>query len=236
MVWNWQGGPRRGHLRWGDVETVADGDWNQRWRSFWLRLDVTWSFHCFVVIDAWNPAWTWHFSADRTLQLLMSIYILYHSHVTRRKMSIKFNSQVIWEKCADVCSVEVCTIQLHLSPGGCSGAMGGGSSKGTSNWTASPFRKPPALPLSLRARCLTLTGAGDERSLWQPVEVNDSWEPQPRAAEVSIFKAHQLQWEWTRTARTPSREGGGNFNAVMLRPPAQTNTDAHCGRPLCKEA
>lgn len=55
----------------------------------------------------------------------------------------------------------------------------------------------------LSARCLTLTGAGDECSLWQPMELTDSWESQLPAVKVSIFKAHQLQWEGSRIAHMP---------------------------------
>lgn len=56
------------------------------------------------------------------------------------------------------------------------------------------------LPVFLSARCLTLTRAGDECNLWQPMELTDSWESKLPAVKVSIFKAHQLQWEGSRTA------------------------------------
>lgn len=62
----------------------------------------------------------------------------------------------------------------------------------------------PVFQVCLSARCLTLTGAGDECNLWQPVELTDSWESQLPAVKVSIFKAHQLQWEGSRTAHMPA--------------------------------
>lgn len=45
------------------------------------------------------------------------------------------------------------------------------------------------------ARCLTLSGALDEWSLWQLLEMTDSGESWLPAVKVSIFKAHQFQWE-----------------------------------------
>lgn len=62
----------------------------------------------------------------------------------------------------------------------------------------------PVFQVCLSARCLTLTGAGDECNLWQPMELTDSWESQLPAVKVSIFKAHQLQWEGSRTAHMPA--------------------------------
>lgn len=67
-----------------------------------------------------------------------------------------------------------------------------------------PQSKLPVFQVCLTARCLTLTGAGDECSLWQPVELTDSWESQLPAVKVSIFKAHQLQWEDSRTVHMPA--------------------------------
>lgn len=62
----------------------------------------------------------------------------------------------------------------------------------------------PVSQVCLSARCLTLTGAGDECNLWQPMELTDSWESQLPEVKVSIFKAHQLQWEGSRTAHMPA--------------------------------
>lgn len=62
----------------------------------------------------------------------------------------------------------------------------------------------PVFQVCLSARCLTLTGAGDECNLWQPMELTDSWESQLPAVKVSIFKAHQLQWEGYRAAHMPA--------------------------------
>lgn len=62
----------------------------------------------------------------------------------------------------------------------------------------------PVFQFFLSARCLTLTRAGDECNLWQPMELTDSWESKLPAVKVSIFKAHQLQWEGSRTAHMPA--------------------------------
>lgn len=59
----------------------------------------------------------------------------------------------------------------------------------------------------LFARCLTLTGAGDKCSLWQPMELTDSRESQFHIVKVSIFKAHPLQWKWYRTVHMLSKKG-----------------------------
>lgn len=62
----------------------------------------------------------------------------------------------------------------------------------------------PVFQVCLSARCLTLTGAGDECNLRQPMELTDSWESKLPAVKVSIFKAHQLQWEGSRKAHMPA--------------------------------
>lgn len=82
----------------------------------------------------------------------------------------------------------------------------------------------------LSARCLTLTRAGDECNLWQPMELTDSWESELPAVKVSIFKAHQLQWEGSRTAHMPA------LTAKQENFLLQTNTHTHIGQPpFCKE-
>lgn len=65
------------------------------------------------------------------------------------------------------------------------------------------------------ARCLTLTGADDECDLRQAQEVTNSRESQHPAVKVSIFKAHQQQWESCGTARPPKhwRRGSPSFSS-----------------------
>lgn len=55
------------------------------------------------------------------------------------------------------------------------------------------------------ARCLTLTGADDECDLRQPQDLTNSRESQHPPVKVSIFKAHQQQWESCGTACPPTR-------------------------------
>lgn len=76
----------------------------------------------------------------------------------------------------------------------------------------------PVFQVGLGARCLTLTGAGDECNLWQPMELTDSWESRLPAVKVSIFKARQLQWEGSRTAHMPALTAKGRKKLFLLSP------------------
>lgn len=96
----------------------------------------------------------------------------------------------------------------------------------------------PVFQVCLSARCLTLTGAGDECNLWQPMELTDSWESSLPAVKVSIFKAHQLQWEGSRAAHMPAltvKQKNFLLSVYCYTTQIQTKTHTHSGQPLCKE-
>ena len=90
---------------------------------------------------------------------------------------------------------------LNISNPKDAAGVGGGVSKGA---VESLLELPVFHFFCLSARCLTLTRAGDECNLWQPMELTDSWESELPAVKVSIFKAHQLQWEGSATAHMPA--------------------------------
>lgn len=66
-------------------------------------------------------------------------------------------------------------------------------------------QKSPASFPNFMARCLTLSVAGNERILWQAMELSDSWESQLPAVKVSIFKAYRFQEECCRMSHMPVR-------------------------------
>lgn len=88
---------------------------------------------------------------------------------------------------------------------------------------------------------LTLTGAGDECNLQEPKVLSSSWESQPPAVKVSIFKAHQLQWERSRWAHMPAvtvkQENFLQFRALLhyYQTRRETNAHLHSGPPFCKD-
>lgn len=66
------------------------------------------------------------------------------------------------------------------------------------------------------------------------MELTDSWESQLPAVKVSIFKAHQLQWEGSRAAHMPALTVKQE-KLSPIRVSHKTNTHTRSGQTLCKE-
>lgn len=82
----------------------------------------------------------------------------------------------------------------------------------------------------LFARCLTLTGAGDKCSLWQPMELTDSRES--HIVKVSISKP--IRCSGNDIERSICYQRKYFFFLMRVYMLSYTKKDTHSSHPLCR--